>query len=396
MFRLFRRRKAKKDTQPAGQPDTTAQPVVAVVQAVPRSVQLTMAVALISGIVFVSPYFGAIAFSALIAFIFDPVYKYVLSHTKHTGLALAATFTAAIISVVIPIVLVASITIAQAGIIVADFKEKTDLGTAQIDEAVERSTSRINHIVTSLPGGKELRVDPAKVQNALTTFVSEFLQGLVELIKRTAGAVSGLISTSILSFFLIVGMLRYQKQLIGFIKNLSPFHADITETYLDQAAVMTKAMVKGQFIIAACQGLASALSLWLVGLNYFGFFLVVLSFLSFIPLGAGIVTIPIGIVFILTGNIWQGAFIILFHIFGVSNIDNLLRPHLVPRKARLNPALLLLSVFSGLALFGAAGVVIGPVLIIIIITTFQMYAEYNKRISKPLPPGPITFQPPSS
>ena len=98
-------------------------------------------------------------------------------------------------------------------------------------------------------------------------------------------------------------------------------------------------------------------------------------------------TIPIGVVMALTGNIVQGVFVILFHLLVVTNIDNLLRPRLVPKNARLNSALTLLSVFSGLALFGPAGVIYGPVVMILLITTFEMYAEYNKHIKRPLPPS---------
>jgi predicted PurR-regulated permease PerM len=57
----------------------------------------------------------------------------------------------------------------------------------------------------------------------------------------------------------------------------------------------------------------------------------------------------------------------------VTNIDNFLRPILVPRDARLNSALMLLSVFAGIAMFGPWGIVIGPVLMILIVTTIDVY-----------------------
>jgi predicted PurR-regulated permease PerM len=155
--------------------------------------------------------------------------------------------------------------------------------------------------------------------------------------------------------------------------------------YLAQAGAMTKAMVKGQFVIAIAQGFASAFSLWVTGLDYFWFFFVLLTFLSFIPLGGGIVTLPLGVVLIATGHIWQGIFVILFHLLVVSNIDNLLRPRLVPKTVQLNSALTLLGVFSGLALFGAIGVIYGPVIMILLVTTFRMYADYNRRVAKPVP-----------
>ena len=64
----------------------------------------------------------------------------------------------------------------------------------------------------------------------------------------------------------------------------------------------------------------------------------------------------------------------------VTNIDNFLRPILVPREARLDSALMLLSVFAGIAMFGAFGIVIGPVLMIVIVTTISVYLAVYKGV----------------
>jgi predicted PurR-regulated permease PerM len=64
----------------------------------------------------------------------------------------------------------------------------------------------------------------------------------------------------------------------------------------------------------------------------------------------------------------------------VTNLDNFLRPILVPRDARLNPALMLLAVFAGIAMFGPWGIVIGPVLMIVIVTTIDVYLAVYKGV----------------
>ena len=78
----------------------------------------------------------------------------------------------------------------------------------------------------------------------------------------------------------------------------------------------------------------------------------------------------------------------------MSNIDNVLRPILVPREARLNSALMLLAVFSGIRMFGFWGIVIGPVLMIVIVTTISVYLAVYKGVplddptaTEPSPPG---------
>ncbi len=106
-----------------------------------------------------------------------------------------------------------------------------------------------------------------------------------------------------------------------------------------------------------------------------------LSALSVIPLGSGIITIPFGVGMILFGNVFGGGvFVILFHLIVVTNIDNFLRPILVPREARLDSALMLLAVFAGITMFGAWGIVIGPVLMIVIVTTISVYLQEYKGV----------------
>ncbi|HEX7632775.1 MAG TPA: AI-2E family transporter [Candidatus Saccharimonadales bacterium] len=355
---------------------------------VPRSVQLTMVLAVVAGFLFIRPYVGTILFSALIAFMFNPVYKAVYWRRNSHGQALISTILVATLSLVLPLLIVIGVTVNQANALVSKIQSgNVNVGPAQVETVVERGTERVNKIITALPGGENVTLDKNKAAEQLKKIGTELLQGLVKFIEHASGAFFGFISTSILAFFLVASMWRYQTELVIMLKNLSPFHNDVTEKYLNRAAAMTKAMVKGQFLIALAQGFASAFSLWIVGLDYFWFFFVLLTFLSFIPLGGGILTIPIGVVMALTGNIVQGVFVILFHLLVVTNIDNLLRPRLVPKNARLNSALTLLSVFSGLALFGPAGVIYGPVVMILLITTFEMYAEYNKHIKRPLPPS---------
>jgi len=144
---------------------------------------------------------------------------------------------------------------------------------------------------------------------------------------------------------------------------------------------MVRGTVNGQFVIALCQGVAGAASIYVGGFHQ-GFFIfaILLTVLSIIPLGGGIVTIPFGIGMIFYGNIVGGAFVILWHLLVVTNIDNFLRPILVPRDARLNSALMLLSVFAGLAMFGPWGIVIGPVLMILIVTTVDVYLAVYKGV----------------
>jgi predicted PurR-regulated permease PerM len=97
---------------------------------------------------------------------------------------------------------------------------------------------------------------------------------------------------------------------------------------------------------------------------------------SIIPLGAWVITMPIGLFLMATGHLWQGLIPILGNILIVGNIDNFLRPRLVSKQASLHPALVLIGLFAGLAQFGFLGVVYGPVFMVVLVTTLEVYREY--------------------
>jgi predicted PurR-regulated permease PerM len=139
---------------------------------------------------------------------------------------------------------------------------------------------------------------------------------------------------------------------------------------------MVKSLVMGVFLIAILQGLAMGLFFWIAGLPWV-FLLTLLSILlALIPMvGISWLVIGIAIVSFLAGN-WQQAAIVLFGFYGVVNwIDLLLRPKLLSEDASLNTALFLLSIFAGLAWAGVMGLFYGPVIMLLLVTTIQVYAE---------------------
>jgi predicted PurR-regulated permease PerM len=165
------------------------------------------------------------------------------------------------------------------------------------------------------------------------------------------------------------------------VRRLNPLGVEVTDLYLAKMGAMVRGAVRGQFIIAVIQGLLGAASIYIAGFHDAFFIIAIfLIALSVIPLGSGIVTIPFGIGMMIFGNVAGGLFVVLFHLIGITNVDNFLRPILVPREAKLDPALMLLSVFSGIAMFGFFGIVLGPVLMIMIVTTIAVYLEVYKGV----------------
>ncbi len=57
----------------------------------------------------------------------------------------------------------------------------------------------------------------------------------------------------------------------------------------------------------------------------------------------------------------------------VGTVDNLLRPWLVGKDTKMPDLLILLSTLGGLLLFGATGIVIGPIIAALFVTVWEIY-----------------------
>jgi predicted PurR-regulated permease PerM len=133
-------------------------------------------------------------------------------------------------------------------------------------------------------------------------------------------------------------------------------------------------------VIALTQGLAMGFVFWLAGVPYVMLLTILSMFLSLVPLiGVSLVAWPVGIILIVSGNVFRGVFVIAAFLIFVAQIDTILRPRLVPKGAQLNPALVILSVLGGLGVLGLVGALYGPVVMILLVTSIDVYSKYLLR-----------------
>lgn len=329
-------------------------------------------IAIALGFIFLRGYMMLIIFSGIMATLFMPVYDKLRKRGQSEGKASFLTLLISALVVIIPVIFALTLTVYQVSELANDISDKNY--SVNIQDVTNTFVDKFNSTMQSL--NISYSISTQDISSALSSFVSSFSNTLVDKVLSSFSGIFEFITLAIIYIYVFLSMLKNKQKILSTIKKLNPLGDEISELYLERSSAMTKATVRGQFIIAFMQGAESATVLALVGLeNLFFFFLVLLTLFSVIPLGAGIITIPLGIVMVLTGNVWQGVVVILNHLLIVTNIDNVMRPRLVPKSARLDPALMILAVFSGMALYGFIGIVVGPIIMILIITTLQIYNE---------------------
>ena len=100
-------------------------------------------------------------------------------------------------------------------------------------------------------------------------------------------------------------------------------------------------------------------------------------------MGAVLVWLPVGIFLLLTGDIWQAVLVFSTGAVIISSVDNVLRPKLVGNDASLHPLLVFLSTLGGIAAFGFAGFIIGPIIIVLLVALLDIYEnEFKKELNE--------------
>jgi predicted PurR-regulated permease PerM len=342
-----------------------------------RALAVATVVVLAFAAYFLHRYFVLITVAAVGAYLFTPLFRR-LDRRLPTGLAVTCTLLSALLAVIVPIglvILLAVVEVSRMVAHVAEWVERTNL-TVLGDRIVHTANDLLARVplVHTTVTGESLR-------KAMVTVAQKVGEWFLHVLQGTAGSVVGAVTSAVIFLYVFVALLTHRQQVVALLRRLNPLGTEVTDLYLRKMGSMVRGTVGGHFVIALCQGIAGAASIYIAGFRH-GFFIfaILLTALSIIPLGGGIVTIPFGIGMILYGNIFGGVFVVLWHLIVVTNLDNFLRPILVPRDARLNPALMLLSVFAGIAMFGPWGIVIGPVLMIVVVTTIDVYLAVYQRV----------------
>ena len=297
-----------------------------------------------------------ILMAAIVAGLAHPLYTRILRvFGGRKALASAATVVLAIVLVIGPLVAVFSVVVGQA------IRITTEIGPVVqrlINEPtyLDQQLERIPGIHRLEPYREQILTKAGEVVNTLGGYlVSSLSSGT----QSTLGFILDVFLLLYTMFFLLIDG---PSMLKGILNHL-PLHDDEKEQMVDRFMAVTRAAVRGTVIIGIVQGGLAGIAFRVVGIPDALFWTVVMVVMSIVPvIGGALIWVPACVVLIATGKVWAGILLAAFCGLVVGSIDNLLRPWLVGREAKLHDLTILFSTLGGLAAFGPTGFIIGPVL----------------------------------
>ena len=319
-----------------------------------------------------SPFLVPMAWSAVLAIFFYPLYER-LSKRISPGWSAAICTLGVTLLLIVPVLLIM-------------------IYAAR--EAIDAST-RIHGMVNE--GSSELSL---KLMNLIRAhlplswrdvdFIGPLQQGAEKIASYLASSL-GLMLKNLFSFFVnlfillfaLFFMFRDGEKILRAVRHLVPFESELQDEMLHESRDLIFASVAVALLIAAIQGVLGGLAFRLTGLGAPVFLGVLVAFFSIVPVvGSALIWVPAALWLGLSGH-WGKAVLVLAICGGVAGVaDNLVRPLMLRNRTRLNDLLLFISILGGLDVFGLLGLVVGPTILAAALAVFRVHMEHQERLEK--------------
>lgn len=193
------------------------------------------------------------------------------------------------------------------------------------------------------------------LQGQLMTIVGANTMGtLMEWAKGILFFMSGLVVTFISTLLIMADMENLRRKIWDYSWLVG------TRRVVRRLQKTTVTYLKAQAVIILVVGAVCGAGFWLMGSPYYLIFGILLGLFDAVPLiGTGTFLYPAAVIFLIKGNGMAAVICVLLDII-TSLLREFLEPKLLGTKLGVSPISVLASVYLGVLLFGAWGVLLGP------------------------------------
>jgi len=320
----------------------------------------------------VAPFSGAILWAVIAAVLFEPLNARLLvaMPRRRNGAALI-TLVIITVVVVVPAMLLGAALLHEGGVFYTRVRSgEVDFGRLFVDAQAhlpDWARNWLADIGLGDVGGLRTKISQG--------FASSFQAVASRVLSIGQGAFGFFLSLGVM-LYLTFFLLRDGHDLAARIERSIPLPAEQRAILVAKFVQVIRATTKGSLIVAMLQGLVGGLTFWLLGLPGALLWGVAMGVFSLFPaIGTGLIWVPMTIYLLATGAIWQGSVLFLCGFFIISSVDNVVRPILVGRDARMPDYVVLIATLGGFELMGFNGFVIGPVIAALFMATWDLFGN---------------------
>jgi predicted PurR-regulated permease PerM len=298
----------------------------------------------------VRPFMAPIAWALALAVVAHPMHRWIAARIKKPSLASGLAVFAICIIIVAPAAFVAH-----------NIVQEASKGVKAIQASVESGDWREQ--IRRIPYGESALAFMEQQGN-----LNERLQAnATELGKRVPKVLTGsavVVVELLLTLFVLFYLFRDREKALRTLRSLVPLSEEEVQRVTKRVSDTIHATIYGTLVVAAVQGTLGGLMFWWLGLPAPVLWGAVMALLAIVPvLGAFVIWVPAAIFLAANGQWGKAAILTVWGGVVVALIDNLLYPVLVGKRLRLHTVPVFFSIVGGLTVFGAVGLVLGPVIL---------------------------------
>jgi len=321
---------------------------------------LTIVLFILAAII-IYPIAYSIIYGILLAYIFYPLYKFLLKRIK-SELVSAIFVCASLLIILIALVILFFGTLFNQ---VVDFY----LLVQKLD-----TVDIIRKIVPSF-------ISTSGISETMISSLSEHLTNLIAFyLKEITNMVSNLpniLFQTAVTIFTFFFALKDGNKAIEYFKSFSPLKKETEDRFLKQFKDITNSVLIGHVLVGIIQGLFSGLGYFVFGVPNAILLTFLTSIIAIIPiLGAWLVWLPVVIYLFVSGDTNAAIGLLIYGTFFVSLIDNVIRTLIISKKTQINTGIILVGMLGGLLVFGFLGLIIGPLILAYILLILEIYRKH--------------------
>ena len=262
------------------------------------------------------------------------------------------------------------------------FVEEATLAVRSVDLSVQtEGFSRLQRIWTRVQASR-LGANLGNLEDLVkqgTAAVAGFVAGRAGAILRNLVII---IVDLIVTLFAVFFFFRDGDAIMAALRRALPFEAEQSERMIAEATELIRASVIAGFMVAGLQGALGGITFAVLGIGAPVFWGVVMGFFALLPIGAGIVWLPVAIWLLLSGDVARGVTLIVIGAAVIGLVDNVLRPAMLSGRTQLNGLLVFVSLLGGISAFGFVGLILGPVIMATAIGMLDAYTKDRRTASR--------------
>jgi len=314
-----------------------------------------------------SPFLSAIAWAIVFSIIFYPVYVFLLKYVKFKVVGSVITLMIIIFITVGPVTSLSFILANELRELIATVNDGTldsmreEFRDSGIIVFIERMGSYIGMDRFDIPG---ILID--NIKKTGKTFANSLPTGITNI--------AHVFIDFILMLFTVFFLLKDGPGFLSKIKDYLPFGQQDKERLISKIKDMIISTVYGGVVVAIIQGLLGGIAFYFLGIKTPVLWGAAISVMSFLPfLGAFSIWGPLSGYLFFQGSYAKGAILFLFGALVISMVDNILKPIIISGRTKMPTLIIFFSVLGGIKLFGLIGFIMGPLVLAIFVSVFEIF-----------------------